>query len=114
MGRGRGRERSKSAESTTLQGGWHFEAATSAEREKTKTKLKTWQTGKLKVCVGGSGGAVGASLVNFDPKLFMIKTLSHSWSHSLPFLNGNGTRDQFVPALLVHRALLIFNEFLLL
>lgn len=31
---GRGRERSRSAESTTSQGGWHFEAAASAEGEK--------------------------------------------------------------------------------
>lgn len=30
-GGGRGRERSRSAESTTSQGGWHFEAAASAE-----------------------------------------------------------------------------------
>lgn len=84
-GSGRGRERSRSAESTTSQGGWHFEAVTSAERGKTKMKLKTWQTGKLKGRVGGRGGAVGASLVNLDPKLFMIKTFSHSCSH-IPLL----------------------------
>lgn len=64
-------------------------------------KLKTWQTGKLKGRVGGRGGAAGASLVNLDPKLFMIKTFSRSCSHipHLAFPQWKGNSGSIFPCL---------------